>query len=445
VKTALAVIAAAALLPLGAGEYYVNLASQIVIFAVFAASINLLLGYGGLPTLGHAAYLGVGAYLSALLYLKLHLAHWAIAPIALAGTTLMAGVFGIVALRATGLGFLMLTLALSQVLWGTAYRWVSMTDGDNGLRGLARPAPFGFNLNEALPFYYFVLAIGVLAVWMMARFVASPFGATLRGTRDQPRRMSALGYDVWLIRWITFVYAGFWGAVSGLLFVYYHKYIHPVSLSLANSAEGLLAVIAGGSGTLAGPLVGAAIVLLLKNLVSAYIERWNMLLGFVFVVIVVFMPEGLGPGIRRWWREPTKYRVEIAFALAPMAPVLAITVWQLVARNPSWDFVLVWSIVVTYGVMLIVAAPAYAGLREYVPFHWTVCVGAGLLSGVLVWIAQSLMSQPLRLGNLGPLSVLCGGAGVLAGFAYWLIVRGLSPEAMASNAYHLQQDVRAAD
>ncbi|HET7364807.1 MAG TPA: branched-chain amino acid ABC transporter permease [Burkholderiales bacterium] len=302
-KTALAVIVAAALLPLGAGEYYVNLASQIVIFAVFAASINLLLGYGGLPTLGHAAYLGVAAYLSALLYLKLQLAHWAIAPIALAGTTLMAGVFGLVALRATGLGFLMLTLALSQVLWGTAYRWVSMTDGDNGLRGLARPAPFGLNLNEAMPFYYFVLVIGVLAIWMMARFVSSPFGATLRGTRDQPRRMSALGYDVWLIRWITFIYAGFWGAVSGLLFVYYHKYIHPVSLSLANSAEGLLAVIAGGSGTLAGPLVGAAIVLLLKNWASAYIERWNMLLGFVFVFIVVFMPEGVVPGVRRLWRR----------------------------------------------------------------------------------------------------------------------------------------------
>jgi branched-chain amino acid transport system permease protein len=197
----------------------------------------------------------------------------------------------------------MLTLALSQVLWGTAYRWVSMTDGDNGLRGLARPAPFGLNLNEAMPFYYFVLVIGIGAIWMMARFVSSPFGATLRGTRDQPRRMSALGYDVWLIRWVTFVYAGFWGGVSGLLFVYYHKYIHPVSLSLANSAEGLLAVIAGGSGTLAGPLVGAAIVLLLKNWASAYIERWNMLLGFVFVLIVVFMPEGVVPGVRRLWRR----------------------------------------------------------------------------------------------------------------------------------------------
>ncbi len=104
-----------------------------------------------------------------------------------------------------------------------------------------------------------------------------------------------------MIRWVTFVYAGFWGAVSGLLFVYYHKYIHPVSLSLTNSAEGLLAVIAGGSGTLGGPIVGAAIVMILKNYVSTYIERWNMLLGFVFVVIVVFMPDGVVPGFRRWW------------------------------------------------------------------------------------------------------------------------------------------------
>jgi branched-chain amino acid transport system permease protein len=291
------------LFPFVSGEYYINLTSQIFIFAVFASSINLLLGYGGLPTLGHAAYLGVAAYLSALAALKLGLGHLAAAPVALVGTTLMAAAFGLIALRATGLGFLMLTLALSQVLWGTALRWVSVTDGDNGLRGLARPAPFGINLDGATAFYYFSLLITVIALAFMARFVASPFGAALKGSRDQARRMSALGHDVWMVRWLTFIYAGFWGAVSGLLFVYYHKYIHPVSLSLANSAEGLLAVIAGGSGTLAGPLVGAAIVMLLKNYVSAYVERWNMLLGFVFVVIVVFMPEGVVPGVKRLWRR----------------------------------------------------------------------------------------------------------------------------------------------
>ena len=290
-----------------AGEFYVNLASQIFIAAIFAASLNLLVGYGGLPSLGHASYLGMAAYVSAWLYLKLGLAHWATALLALLGTTLMACLFGLIALRATGLGFLMLTLALSQVLWGTAYRWVSVTDGDNGLRGLTRPAPFGLSLDGATMFYFFVLAVTVASIWLMARFVDSPFGAALRGTRDQPRRMSALGHDVWRVRWITFVYAGFWGAVSGVLYVYYHKYIHPTSLSLTASAEGLLAVIAGGSGTLAGPIVGAAIVMVLKNYVSAYIERWNMLLGFVFVFIVVFMPEGVVPGLcRLWarWRKP---------------------------------------------------------------------------------------------------------------------------------------------
>lgn len=288
-------------LPFVAGDFYVNLTSQIFIAAIFAASLNLLVGYGGLVSLGHASWMGLAAYVSAWLYLKLGFGHWLAAPVALVATTMIAGVFGWISLRASGLGFLMITLALSQVLWGTAYRWVSVTDGDNGLRGLTRPMPFGINLDSPMAFYFFSLVVTVLALWMMARFVESPFGAALRGTRDQPRRMSALGHDVWTIRWITFVYSAFWGAVSGLLFVYYNKYIHPASLAITTSAEGLLGVIAGGSGTLAGPVVGAAIVVLLKNYVSAYIERWNMLLGFVFLAIVIFMPDGVVPGLRRLW------------------------------------------------------------------------------------------------------------------------------------------------
>jgi len=298
---AAALTIALAALPLAAGEYYVNLASQVLIAAILASSLNLLVGYGGLPSLGHAAWLGLAAYLSAWLYLKLGLGHWISAPIALLATTSIAALFGWISLRATGLGFLMITLALSQVLWGTAYRWVSVTDGDNGLRGLTRPAPFGLNLDSAPAFYYFTLAVAITAICMMALFVQSPFGAALRGTRDQPRRMSALGHDVWLIRWITFVYSGFWGAVAGLLFVYYNKYIHPASLSLANSAEAILAVIAGGSGTLAGPVIGAALIVICKNLVSTYVPYWNMLTGFVFVVIVIFMPRGIVPGLTRWW------------------------------------------------------------------------------------------------------------------------------------------------
>jgi branched-chain amino acid transport system permease protein len=288
-------------LPWVAGEYYVNLSSQILIAAIFAASLNLLVGYGGLPSLGHASYLGVAAYVSAWLSLKFGLEHWITAPAALAATTLMACAFGWIALRASGLGFLMITLALSQVLWGLGYRWVSVTNGDNGLSGLTRPAPFGISLESAMAFYYFALIVTVASIWLMARLVASSFGAGLRGTRDQPRRMAALGHNVWRVRWLTFVYAGFWGAVSGLLYVYYHKYIHPTSLALTSSAEALLGVIAGGAGTLAGPIVGAGIVLILKNYASAYIERWNMLLGFVFLAIILFMPDGLVPGLRRAW------------------------------------------------------------------------------------------------------------------------------------------------
>ena len=303
-RAGLAVLAAFLLaLPWFAGEYYVNLSSQILIAAIFAASLNLLVGYGGLPSLGHASWLGLAAYVSAWMSLKLGVGHWLSAPVALLATTLVACAFGWISLRATGLGFLMITLALSQVLWGTAYRWVEVTDGDNGLRGLTRPAPFGIGLDGATSFYYFTLAIAAVAIVLMAMFVASPFGAALRGTRDQPRRMGALGHAVWTVRWITFVYSGFWGAVSGLLFVYYNKYIHPASLSITSSAEALLGVVAGGSGTLAGPIVGATIIMLLKNYVSAYIERWNMLMGFVFVLIVIFMPEGVVPGVRRLLRR----------------------------------------------------------------------------------------------------------------------------------------------
>jgi branched-chain amino acid transport system permease protein len=303
-KVAAALLLVAGLaLPWVAGEFYVNLISQILIAALFASSLNLLVGYAGLTSLGHAAFLGFSAYVSAWLFLKAGWSHDMIAPVALGATLFLAAIFGWISLRATGLGFLMLTLALSQVLWGVAYRWVSVTDGDNGMRGLTRPAPFGLDLEDPMLFYYFALGVCLVALFLIIRFVRSPFGAAVRGTRDQARRMSTLGYDVWTIRWLVYVYAAFWAAVAGLLYIYYHKYIHPTSLSLTSSAEGLLAVIAGGSGTLVGPIVGAAIVVLLKNYVSAYVERWNMLLGFVFVFIVIFMPEGLVPGLRRWWAK----------------------------------------------------------------------------------------------------------------------------------------------
>ena len=285
--------------PLLAGDFYINLASQILIAAIFALSLNLLVGFGGMTSLGHASYLGVSAYVSALLTSRYGFDHGSAALLSILGTIAMAAFFGVIALRATGLGFLMITLALSQVLWGLAYRMSNVTNGDNGITGLTRPAPFGISLDTPVAFYWFVLVITVVAFIMMTVFVSSAFGSSLKGVRDQSRRMAALGFNPWLIRWITFVYAGFWGGVAGLLYVYYHKYIHPSSLSTTSSAEALLGVIAGGSGTLGGPAVGAALVLLLKNYASAYVERWNMLLGLVFLFIVLVMPAGIVPGFSK--------------------------------------------------------------------------------------------------------------------------------------------------
>lgn len=292
------------------GDYYINVASQVLIAALFALSLNLLVGYAGLTSLGHAGYLGLAGYLSGWLALNMQWGQFGSGIAALAVTTAVAALFGLIALRATGLSFLMITLAFGQILWGIAYRWASVTGGDNGLSGLSRPAPLGLDLGSASAFYYFTLAVFLLVWGLIALWVRSPFGASICGTRDQPRRMSALGYNVWLIRWITFIVSGFFGAVAGLMYVYYHQFISPHSLSLANSAEMLLMVIAGGPGTLLGPVVGAALVVLLKNVASAYIDRWIMLLGFVFIFIVMFVPGGLVPGFRRLLQRMRRPRLD---------------------------------------------------------------------------------------------------------------------------------------
>jgi len=265
--------------------------------------LNLLVGHGGLTSLGHASFLGVAAYVSAWLGVKMGLGHLFTAPAALVVTTLVGALFGWISLRATGLGFMMLTLALSQVLWGLAYRLVSVTNGDNGISGLTRPHPFGWNLDISNNFYWFALLVTCVAMFFMERFIHSPFGASLRGTRDQPRRMNALGYNVWAIRWVTFVASSFFAGVAGLMYVYFHKYIHPSAMAVPVSAEALLSVIAGGAGTVYGPAFGALLVVVLKNYASAYIERWNILLGLVFLFIVVFMPAGLASGFAALMRR----------------------------------------------------------------------------------------------------------------------------------------------
>jgi branched-chain amino acid transport system permease protein len=214
----------------------------------------------------------------------------------------------------------MITLALGQIVWGIAYRWAGLTHGDNGvnLRGL--PAPFGISLTSPEAFYYLTLAVLLIAVVSMAVFVRSPFGASVRGTRDQARRMTALGYNVWLVRFLAFLLSGFWTAIAGLLYIYHKQFISPSVAGLQSSAETLLMVISGGTATLLGPIAGAAIVVIMKNVVSAYVERWNLVLGVIFVAIITFMPEGLVPGSVRLAR--TSWQTLRRRRLQPGPPVI---------------------------------------------------------------------------------------------------------------------------
>ena len=287
--------------PLWVGNsYYIDVASQILLFAVFALALNVLVGYGGLVSLGHAGLFAVSGYTAGLM-LQAGFGHAAAGVGAVLVTLLTSAAFAVLALRATGIGFLTITLALGQILWGIAYRWADLTNGDNGISISTRPAPFGISLAGAPSFYYATLVVFLLALATMAAFVRSPFGASLRGTRDQARRMTALGYNVWLIRFLAFLFSGLWCSIAGLLYLYNKQFISPQVSALQASAEVLLMVISGGTATLLGPISGAAIVVVMKYVVSAYVVRWNLVLGVIFVAIISFMPEGLVPGSVRIW------------------------------------------------------------------------------------------------------------------------------------------------
>ncbi len=292
-----------ALLPLWMQHpYYINTSSQILYWAIIALGLNVLVGYAGLTSLGHAGLFAITGYSVALL-VEGGYGHLTAAALAVGVTLLASAVFAVLALRATGIGFLMITLALGQIVWGIAYRWVDLTNGDNGVNLKVRPQPFGLDLSSPSAFYWATFVMFVAALVTMHFFVRSPFGASVRGTRDQDRRMNALGFNVWLIRFLAFLFSGFWCAIGGLLYIYYNQFVAPPVAGLQSSAEVLLMVISGGAGTLLGPIAGAAIVIIIKNVVSAWIERWNLVLGLIFVIIISFMPDGLIPGSRRLWRK----------------------------------------------------------------------------------------------------------------------------------------------
>jgi branched-chain amino acid transport system permease protein len=296
---ALAVISAIGIVALLAmpyllSPYYLGLVVKMMIFALFAMSLDLLLGYTGMASLGHAAYFGVAAYATGLLALKLGWNVWLALPAGVILAAITAFALGFLVLRTRGSYFLMITLALSQVLWGIAFGWRSLTGGDDGLPDVPRPNPgLPWSMSDNAPFYYFVLFFVVIGTLLLARVVSSPFGHALRGIRESETRMMALGYNVWRYKLVAFVLGATFAGLAGCLYVYYNRFVSPDYIHVARSAEVLLMVILGGAGTLIGPAIGAALIVLLENTISAFTERWLMILGFVYVLVALFAPSGV--------------------------------------------------------------------------------------------------------------------------------------------------------
>jgi len=285
-------------------SFLLTLLTQALIYGILAMSLDIILGYTGLASLGHAAYFGIGAYSVGILATRYGAAFGITLPAGVLLAVLVAAIFGTVALRATGVYFLMITLALGMIVWGLAHRWVTMTQGDNGISAISRPdLGLPWSLSLSIPFYYFALAGFLIAFWILRVIVHSPFGQTLVGIRESESRMRTLGYHVWLHKYIGFVIAGGFGGFAGVLWAYYNGFVSPVDLQLATSVEVLLMVALGGRGSLIGPALGAGIIVLLKNLVSVYTHRWLLILGAVYIFTIVYAPEGILGAIKRRTKE----------------------------------------------------------------------------------------------------------------------------------------------
>jgi branched-chain amino acid transport system permease protein len=280
--------------PLLLSAYWVGLLTQMVILAILAMSLDILLGYTGLPSLGHAAFFGVAAYAVAVLATAYGAGFWVCVVGGILIGTLLSAALGLIVSHVRDVYFLMITLALGMVLWGLGYRWIPVTGGDNGISGIpSLAAHSGLPFAGPVAFYYVTLLVFVACAGLMALIVRSPFGLTLRGIRENEGRMKSLGFNTWLHCYLSYVIAGAFASVSGVVWAYYNGFVSPTYLDLTASSELFLMVTLGGPATLVGPVLGAAAIVLLKNVMSAYTARWLLILGIVYIVAIIAAPKGV--------------------------------------------------------------------------------------------------------------------------------------------------------
>jgi branched-chain amino acid transport system permease protein len=283
--------------------YWVGLLTQTLIFALLAMSLDILLGYTGLPSLGHAGFFGVAAYAVAVLSTAHHAGFWTCVISGIVLGTLLSALLGLLVSHVRDVYFLMITLALGMVLWGLSYRWIPVTGGDNGIAGIPRlEAHAGLPVAGPVAFYYVTLLVFAICGAVMALVVRSPFGFTLKGIRENESRMKSLGFNTWLHCYLSYVISGAFASVAGVVWAYYNGFVSPTYLDLTASSELFLMVTLGGPGTLVGPVLGAGAIVLLKNVISAYTQRWLLILGTVYIVTMLGAPQGL-------WNLRRRHRV----------------------------------------------------------------------------------------------------------------------------------------
>ncbi len=291
-----ALIVALAVFPRLAGNYPVKLLQEILIWGIFAMSLDLLMGYAGMVSFGHSAFFGVGGYVAALA-----LTAWPGGLSALVFPALAAGlaalVIGFFSIRVSGVYFIMLTLAFSQMFYAVTFQaaWLGAEDG---IVGVPRPRVLGVEVAHPANFHFYLLAVVGLAALFLWAVVRSPFGHVLRGIHDNEARMQAVGYAVSRYKLLAFVLAGIVAGVAGALYTQLVGSITPDAFLWTTSGEALLMVIIGGTGTLGGAVLGAAAFILLQSLVSSYTERWMLILGLTFILFVLFAPGGLVGAVR---------------------------------------------------------------------------------------------------------------------------------------------------
>jgi branched-chain amino acid transport system permease protein len=305
-------------------SFIILLVTRALAFSILVMSLDILLGYTGLASLGQAAYLGVGAYATAILATKYQFGlgwdFWLVMLVGIATGAALAAIFGLLAIRASGVYFLMITLALGQCVWGLAYRWNSLTGGDNGINLRERPKFGGIDLANELTFFFLVFGVFCVSLLLMYTLVRSPFGRSLAGIRERELRMKILGYNTWLHKYIAFIIAGAFGGLSGVLWAHTAGIVSPVNVELTTSVDALLMAVLGGSGTLVGGAIGTFIVFGLREFLSTLVPWWQYVLGVVYVATILFLPTGLMgiPARLRQRRSSADKREETA-KLAPAA------------------------------------------------------------------------------------------------------------------------------